>query len=148
VPYHHPWANKGSINLNELSSARMIMREVGSGTRRVVEILMQEKGVNLSDFNITMELGSTQAIKQVVAAGLGVTIISALTVRQECEDKILKTVKIKDLYMGRPFNILTSSNHVQTKEEKYFVNFLHNKELIEKVLNMECFPEEFEYLGE
>lgn len=148
VPYHHPWADKSSITLNELLSARLIMREVGSGTRKVVEILMQEKGVNLSDFNITMELGSTQAIKQVVAAGLGVTIISALTVRRECEYNILKTVKIKDLNMGRPFNILTSANHEKTKEEQFLVNFLHNKELMEKVLNMECYTNEIDYLGE
>lgn len=148
VPYHHPWANQGSITLNELAAARLIMREIGSGTRKVIEILMQEKGVNLTDFNITMELGSTQAIKQVVAAGLGITIISALTVRKECEDKILKTVKIKDLYMGRPFNILTSANHAKTKEEQFLLNFLHNQEMMEKVLNMECYPDENEFPGE
>lgn len=148
VPYHHPWAKKGSVTINELSTARLIMREVGSGTRKVVELLLQEKGFDLAGFNITMELGSTQAIKQVVAAGLGVTIISSLTVRHECKDKILKTVKIKDLYMSRPFNILTSANHAKSKEEQFLVNFLHNKEMIEQALNMECFTNEYDYIGE
>jgi len=148
VPYHHPWAEKGNVTLNELSKARMIMREVGSGTRKVVEILLQEKGFDLSDFNITMELGSTQSIKQVVAAGLGVTIISALTVRKECEEKILKAINIKDLYLGRPFNILTNANHAKTKEENFFVDFLHNRDLFKKIENMECSQADFEFIQE
>ncbi|MEA1959973.1 MAG: LysR family transcriptional regulator [Bacillota bacterium] len=148
TPYHHPWATKGSVTLNELSKAKVIMREVGSGTRKVIELLLKEKGFNLSDFNITMELGSTQAIKQVVAAGLGVTIISALTVRKECDDKILKAIKIQDLYLGRPLNILTNANNTKTKQERYFVDFLHNKDMLEKVLNLGCSEADFEFIQE
>lgn len=148
VPYHHPWAQKGSVTLNELAKAKMIMREVGSGTRRVIELFLEEKGFHLTDFNITMELGSTQAIKQVVATGLGVTIISALTVRKECDDKILKAIRIQDLYLGRPFNILTNANNAKSKEERFFMDFLHNKDLFERVLNMDCTPEDFELIKE
>jgi DNA-binding transcriptional LysR family regulator len=148
VPYYHPWAKKGSVTLNELSKARMIMREVGSGTRKVLELFLEEKGFDLSNFNITMELGSTQSIKQVVATGLGVTIISALTVRKECDEKILKSIKIQDLYLGRPLNILTNANNAKTKEERYFVDFLHNSDLFERVLNMECSQEDFEFIQE
>ncbi len=138
VPYHHPWAQKGSITLNDLRKAKMILREVGSGTRSIYELFLADKGLSLSDLNITMELGSTQAIKQVVAAGLGVTVISALTVRKECEENILKAVKIQDCYMGRPLNILTNANNAKTKEERFFIDFLHNKELLERVVNNEC----------
>ena len=138
VPYHHPWAEKGSITLTELTKAKLIFRELGSGTRKVIELFFNEKGFKLSDFNIAMELGSTQSIKNVVAAGLGVTIISALTVRRESEEKILKPVKIKDCYMGRPLNILTNANNAKTKEEHFLIDFLHNKDLLEKALDMEC----------
>ncbi|HQA07172.1 MAG TPA: LysR family transcriptional regulator [Syntrophomonadaceae bacterium] len=138
VPYHHPWAQKGSVTLNDLRKAKMILREVGSGTRSIFELFLAEKGLALSDLNITMELGSTQSIKQVVAAGLGVTVISALTVRKECEEEILKAVKIQDCYMGRPLNILTNANNAKTKAERFLIDFLHNKELLEKVVNNEC----------
>jgi Transcriptional regulator len=148
VPYHHPWAKKGSVTLSELSKAKMILREVGSGTRRVVELFLEKQGFNLADFNITMELGSTQSIKQVVAAGLGVTIISSLTVRNEIEEKILKTVKIQDLNMDRPLTIITNANDTKTKEERYFVDFLHNRELFEQVLNKGCYKEDFEFMQE
>jgi DNA-binding transcriptional LysR family regulator len=138
VPYHHPWAKKGSVTLNELTKAKLILREVGSGTRKVIELFFNEKGFKLSDFNIAMELGSTQSIKNVVAAGLGVTIISALTVRRENEDQILKPIKIQDCYMGRPLNILTNANNAKTKEEHFVIDFLHNRDLLEKALDMEC----------
>jgi DNA-binding transcriptional LysR family regulator len=143
VPYHHPWAQKGSITLNELTKAKLILREVGSGTRKVIELFFAEKGFKLSDFNITMELGSTQSIKNVVAAGLGVTIISALTVRKENEEKILKAIKIKDCYMGRPLNILTNANNAKTKEEHFLIDFLHNKDMLEKALHMDCVGGDF-----
>ena len=143
VPYYHPWARKGSVTLSELCKARLILREVGSGTRSVFELFLQEKGYSLSDFNITMELGSTQAIKQVVAIGLGVTIISALTVRRECEDHRLKVIKIQDCYMGRPLNILTNANNANTKEESFLIDFLHNQDLFERALHMDCTSESF-----
>lgn len=140
VPYHHYWAARGSVTLNELSKDRMILREVGSGTRKVLEISLKEKGFDICDFNISMELGSTQSIKQVVATGMGFTIISALTVRKECEEKILKAIRIQDLYLGRDLNILTNANNTKTKEERYFIDFLHNRDAIEKVL---MFPDRY-----
>ena len=85
----------------------------------------------------------TQSIKNVVAAGLGVTIISALTVRKENEEKILKAIKIKDCYMGRPLNILTNANNAKTKEEHFLIDFLHNKDMLEKALHMDCVGEDF-----
>jgi DNA-binding transcriptional LysR family regulator len=148
VPYHHPWAKKGSIALNELTQARLILREVGSGTRKVVELFLKENGFALENLNITMELGSTQSIKQVVATGLGVTIISALTVRKECEDKILKTIRIKDLCMDRPLNIITNINNYKTKEEGYFIDFLHNPDLFTRALQMEYPVSDFKLMPE
>lgn len=134
VPYHHPWSNRSSVTLQELTTQRMITREQGSGTRKVMEMALEERGLDPDQLNITMELGSTQAVKQVVCAGLGITIISALTVVQECNQKTLKTLKIQDCPLYRPLNILTHARTFQTKEERYFINFLHNRELLAEVL--------------
>ena len=134
VPYHHPWAKRTSVTLAELTQERMITREVGSGTRKVMEMALRERGLDPGQLNITMELGSTQAIKHVVSAGLGITIISALTVRRECDQRILKTLKIQDSPVYRPLNILTHSHTNQTKDERYLINFLHDRERLTEVL--------------
>lgn len=134
VPFHHPWASRSSITLAELSTERMITRELGSGTRKVMEMALEERGLDPDHLNITMELGSTQAVKQVVSAGLGATIISALTVVQECNQQVLKALKIQDCPVYRPLNIILHAQTFQTKDERYFINFLHNRELLSQVL--------------
>ncbi len=133
VPFHHPWATRSSITLAELATERMITREVGSGTRKVMEMALEERGFDPSQLNITMELGSTQAVKQVVAAGLGITIISALTLTNDCNEN-LKSLKIQDCPVYRPLNILLHAQTFQSKEERYFINFLHNREKLTDVL--------------
>ena len=134
VPFHHPWNKRSSVTLAELTTERMITREMGSGTRKVMEIALQERGLDPDQLNITMELGSTQAIKQVVSAGLGITIISALTVLQECNQKVLKALKIQDCPVYRPLNILMHAQTFQSKDDRYFINFLHCQEKLAEVL--------------
>lgn len=130
VPSFHPWALRDSITLAELPQERFVTREVGSGTRKVMEMILKERGLDPAQLNISMELGSTQAIKQVVSAGLGITIISSLTVRRECDQKIFKALKIQDAPLSRPLNILTSAQTSQTKDERFFINLLHNRKLL------------------
>lgn len=134
VPYFHPWANRNSITLAELSQERLITREEGSGTRKVMELALKERGLDPSQLNISMELGSTQAIKQVVSAGLGITIISALTVRRECDQRIFKALRIQDSPVYRPLSILTLSQAPQTKDERAFIDLLTDYKLLSNIL--------------
>lgn len=134
VPSFHPWATRSSISLAELPQERLITREVGSGTRKVMELALKERGLDPAQLNISMELGSTQAIKQVVSAGLGITIISSLTVQRECDQKVFKALKIQDSPVYRPLSILTLAQTTQTKDERYLINMLHDKKVLTKVL--------------
>ncbi|OLN33646.1 LysR family transcriptional regulator [Desulfosporosinus metallidurans] len=135
IPDFHPWASRDSITLAELPLERLVTREDGSGTRKVMEMALKERGLDLDQLNVTMELGSTQAIKQVVSAGLGITIISSLTVRRECDQKIFKSLKIQDAPVYRPLSILTNAQSTQTKDERLLINLLHDHELLSDVLS-------------
>ena len=135
LPHFHPWASRKSITLSELPHERLVTREDGSGTRKVMEMALKERGLDLEHLNITMELGSTQAIKQVVSAGLGITIISALTVSQECEQKIFRTLRIQDAPIYRPLSILTNAQTNQTKNECLLINLLNDHKLLSDVLS-------------
>ena len=68
----HKWEK--TIDLEELVNERMIWRESISGTRLIVENMLKEYGV-LEKIDSYMEIGSTQAIKSAVEAGLGVSIL-------------------------------------------------------------------------
>ena len=135
VPAFHPWASRKSITMAELPQERLVTREEGSGTRKVMEMALKERGFDMEQLNITMELGSTQAIKQVVSAGLGITIISSLTVRRELDQKIFKALKIQDAPVHRPLSILTNAQTNQTKDERLLINLLHDHELLSDVLS-------------
>lgn len=145
LPIFHTWASRKSITLAELPHERLVTRENGSGTRKVMEMALKERGLDPEHLNITMELGSTHAIKQVVSAGLGITIISALTVSREGDQKIFRTLKIQDAPIYRPLSILTNAQTNQTKDERLLINLLHDHRLLSNILSKDFSElEEFE----
>lgn len=135
VPCCHTWASRKTITLAELPHERMVTREDGSGTRKVMEMALRERGLDPEHLNISMELGSTHAIKQVVSAGLGITIISALTVNREGDQKMFRTLKIQDAPIYRPLSILTNAQTNQTKDERLLINLLHDHRLLSNILS-------------
>jgi len=72
----HPLAQKKHVPLVRLAEEEWLLREPGSGTRKAVERLFAERGLRLS---ARMELGSNEAIKQAVLAGLGISVLSRHT---------------------------------------------------------------------
>jgi LysR family transcriptional regulator, transcriptional activator of the cysJI operon len=79
----HRFAGMDEIPLDDLASEPLIMREIGSGTRRVSEEHLQAAGLRLDQLHIAAELTEIEAIKAAVEAGLGVTIVSRATLAKE-----------------------------------------------------------------
>ncbi len=73
APAGHPLAQRRNIPLASLKAERFIARETGSGTRAVLAQFFETAGF-VPD--VRMELGSNEAIKHVVAAGLGISVLS------------------------------------------------------------------------
>ena len=73
APPNHPLAKNKKISLDKLVKERFIGREPGSGTRLVFDKLLESKGFKIEPY---MELGSSEAIKQGVMAGLGLAVLS------------------------------------------------------------------------
>ncbi|MEO5814989.1 MAG: LysR substrate-binding domain-containing protein [Gemmatimonadaceae bacterium] len=69
----HPLSSRKRVALSDLAAESFIVRERGSGTRTVAESALALHGVRLT---VAMQLASTEAIKQAVAAGLGLAIVS------------------------------------------------------------------------
>jgi len=73
APRTHPLVTEKAIPLSRLAQEPFIMREAGSGTRMAIERFFKEHGVALK---VRMELGSNEAIKQIVASGMGIAGLS------------------------------------------------------------------------
>ncbi len=92
VPRRHPWARRRGVALAELADQALIVREPGSTTRRVLEGQLEAAGLTP---RIAMELGSNEAIKQVVAAGVGVAALGASVLTREAGDARLRAVALR-----------------------------------------------------
>ncbi|RPF47110.1 LysR family transcriptional regulator [Thermodesulfitimonas autotrophica] len=137
LPVDHPLAGKKFILIDELVALPFILREQGSGTRKITEDRLKEAGINLSELNVVMELGSTEAVKEAVEAGFGATIISKWAVQKELKLGTLVSVKVKDVSLVRKFYVIYNKNKSQTPVVKEFISFLSSfcfqKDSIEKL---------------
>jgi DNA-binding transcriptional LysR family regulator len=102
----HPLAQRSSLTVRDLHMAPFIIREVGSGTREMMEQAFARYGVAIQ---VIMELGSTEAIKQAVAAQLGISVVSRFTIQLELETRRLVVLPVTDLMIRRP---LTCVRHL------------------------------------
>ncbi|MBT2615931.1 MULTISPECIES: LysR family transcriptional regulator [unclassified Bacillus (in: firmicutes)] len=122
-PSDHPWKDRKEIQLEELGNERMIWRESISGTRLIVENMLREHGV-LDKIESYMEIGSTQAIKSAVEAGLGISILPRLTVARELEQGFLREVDIYRINMARNLWLVRKNKRFNKIGVSKFVGFL------------------------
>lgn len=114
----HPLARPGGVAIEELLATPFLHREVGSGTREVVEAALRRHGVLPT---VAMELGSTEAIKQAVAAGLGVSIVSAAAVQQELALRRLVIPDVAGLRVERTLNLLRVAGRPASRAANAFL---------------------------
>lgn len=123
VPPGHQLAQAENVQAKVLRDQRVIMRERGSGTREAAEAALREAGVVLSP---AMELGSNEAIKEAVAAGLGVTILSTLAVAPEVAARRLVVVPMDDLSIRRSFRVVYHRDKRMGKALRTFIDMLQS----------------------
>ena len=96
----------------------------GSGSRMTIEKRLLEMGVDPSEINIVAEMGSTEAVKQAVKAGLGVSIVSSMAVKEDLRHKTLKVIPFKGKRFLRSFYIATHRGRTMSPIGQAFLDFL------------------------
>ncbi|GAB6178721.1 selenium metabolism-associated LysR family transcriptional regulator [Desulfotomaculum defluvii] len=120
----HPLANRKIISIEELIGLPLVLRELGSGTRKIAEERLEEMGVNLTALNVVMELGSTEAVKEAVEAGFGTTVLSKWAVQKELRLGTLVPVKVKDMPLHREFYLIHHKDKFKPPVVEEFIDFL------------------------
>ena len=127
VPAEHGWAKRQTVTLAELQGEPLVVRERGSGSRAALERALDDNGTQLGAFRIVGEMGSTQAIKQAVRAGVGVSIISKRAVEDECRAGHVVCLKIAGVHVGRAFWLVTHRDRTRSPLALAFVAFLESQ---------------------
>jgi DNA-binding transcriptional LysR family regulator len=115
----HRFAKLPCIEPNELEKEKFIIREKGSGTRKTFEDKMTE---NQLTWKATWTCNNTDTIKMAVAEGLGVSVISRLSVINELASGLLCEIPVKGIKFKRQFKIIYHKNKYLTEIMKRFID--------------------------
>ncbi len=111
VPAAHEWAERASVACSEIAATPLLMRERGSGTRRVVEMALERQHIKRASLHIVMELDSTEAIKSAVEAGLGAGFVSRWAIAKDMRaGSGFKIVAIEGVRIRRDFLLASPSS--------------------------------------
>jgi aminoethylphosphonate catabolism LysR family transcriptional regulator len=103
VPPGHAWSGRRSVSLHELGEQALILREPGSATRALVEERLRQAGIRPQ---VSMELGSNEAIKRAVEMGMGISVLSTTIIKREVEAGLLQVLRIREKGLTRQFEII------------------------------------------
>ncbi|MCZ0875284.1 selenium metabolism-associated LysR family transcriptional regulator [Peribacillus sp. AS_2] len=118
VPPDHPLSQMDFIEGNMLQNQTWVLREQGSGTRTYSDKLLSSLELNIKK---TFIFTSIQGVKEAVMAGLGIALLSRLTVQKELKSNELKTFHLKNEPLIRPFSIVKKLDFEASKAMELFL---------------------------
>lgn len=127
IPSRHPWASKQRINWDQAASSPLIVRERGSGARFVLEQAIAHSQSTPREPNVTIELGSNEAIKEAVRRGLGLAVLSIHSVQKERKSGRLHIVHIQGLDLKRRLYLVRDRRRVLSLPERLLLDFLRSQ---------------------
>jgi len=129
VPPGNALSNEKLIDIKELTRLPFILREVGSGTRTSMEQAFVKIKLEVGDLQVAAEMGSNEAIRQAVKAGLGISIISRRAVEDDLKDGRLQEIRIKKLPLIRSFYLISQKQRTLSPLAQEFketiIRFFH-----------------------
>jgi len=124
LPPKHPVSSSGvtAVSLRDLVGYPFICREEGSGTREVISEYLGKIEGCADSLNISMELGSPEAVKGAVEAGMGVSVVSRATVQKELKLGTLVAVNL-DPPLRRPFSFVHQKQKFRVRVMEELLDF-------------------------
>lgn len=133
----HQLAREKHISIKRLAEEPFLMREAGSGTRLATERFFAEQGLSIK---VRMELGSNEAIKQAVAGGLGVAVLSAHTLALEKSSDELVVLDVEGFPIRRQWYAVYARDKQLSVVARTFLDFLLQESQNIARSYMQCIP--------
>jgi len=124
VPPQHEFAERRRVKAGDLEKEPLILREKGSGTRRIVERALRRAGLSPKRMQIAMELDSTEAIKLAIEAGLGIGFAPVRGTHNELKLGTLREVPVEGLSLEREFSLVYRRRPEPARLALAFLEFL------------------------
>lgn len=119
--WNHPLAGEKNIPLSRIAEEPFIMREPGSGTRGAVQKMFEEQGIKLK---VRLELGSNEAIKQAIAGGLGISVLSRHVLALEGATSKLIILNVEGFPIRRHWYVIYPNGKQLSVVARTFLEYL------------------------
>ena len=120
----HPLAGSKKIPLARIAKERFVGRESGSGTRKAVEKLFHDKGLDISPY---IELDSAEGIKQGVMGGLGIGVLSRHSLRLELDAGELVVLDVAGFPLRRRWYVSHREGKRLSRAAQLFLQYLQEE---------------------
>jgi len=112
------------LTIGDILDEPFVLREKGSGTRAMLEDYLSKNGLPpLSRFTAACELGSSEAVKEAVISGLGVSILSIHAVKREISSGLLRRIPLHPPRIERSFYMITRKQFAPQPHHRIFMEF-------------------------
>jgi len=128
VPQQHRWATVEALELDDLLTEPLILREASSGTRRVLSAALASHDIALEELNVLIEIGSAEGIVSAVRAGLGVAFISRAAARRALDAGWVRAVPLRGLDLSRQIYLVRKAVSAPSRPANLFWGFVHDPE--------------------
>ncbi|HHC74844.1 MAG TPA: LysR family transcriptional regulator [Thiothrix sp.] len=125
VPPSHELASKKSVTAQQVLKYPLVCREEGSGTREVIMDYFREQGIERLNSLSCLELGSPEAVKGAVEAGMGVSIVSSVSIEKELQLGILVAVPMNPP-LARQFSFVRQRQKFRVRVMEELLEFAQN----------------------
>lgn len=119
TPVEHPLIQTASTDFSQIQQYDFVLREEGSGTRKMMEHFLAEKGLSFEDLTVAVSIGSTESVIAAVEAGLGISFISRLAAMPAQKAGRIKIVDTFEPY-ERKFYLVTHTDAGNTPMIRQF----------------------------
>jgi DNA-binding transcriptional LysR family regulator len=124
VPPGHPLAARTSLPAGELLNYPFILREQGSGTRKIVARILEQGGHREADLQETATMGSNEAVREAVKAGIGIAVLSARSVAQDTRTGAIAAVPLAHIGGERSIYLIQRKNREPSPVAAAFLGHL------------------------
>lgn len=122
----HPWAGRRAVRVQDLASQAILMRERGSGTRKVMEQALSEHGLDADRLRVALEVTSNEAVRQALKAGAGVAVISRRAIEDDIQAGAVAALRFHEMRLMRDIFLVTHRTRSRSPLGKAFVAFLQS----------------------
>lgn len=119
----HAWRSRQSVRLAELAGQRLLGGEPYSGTKTLLRSQLDHTDTHLST---ALNLGTTEAVKQAVRNGLGISLVLAGAILDEAEQGHLHSLRISDIKLRKQLMVIHRSNLLPDGPVSAFVNLVQS----------------------